>query len=183
MIAPSGRSRWRQKTANSLFARVLAKKFRGCGLCAGGDDQGHSRQGAPVAGSTAWSQCVEPGTPPQPGRPCWWEMGTTLLTLGDTQAALGAAQQAHDILQALLGQQPDSYGFAGATCRCHDKVGDVLVAQGNLPEALKSYRRASPSASGWRRPIPATRAGSAICRCRTTRSATCWWRRATCRRR
>ena len=28
-----------------------------------------------------------------------------------------------------------------AICRCrYDKVGDVLVAQGNLPEALKSYR-------------------------------------------
>ena len=33
------------------------------------------------------------------------------------------------------------------------------------------------------RPTPATPAGSAICRCPTTRSATCWWRRAVCRRR
>ena len=34
-----------------------------------------------------------------------------------------------------------------------------------------------------RRPTPATPAGSATCRCPTTGSATCWWRRAICRRR
>ena len=39
-----------------------------------------------------------------------------------------------------------------------------------------------PRAAG-RRPIPATPAGSATSRCRTTRSATCWWRRAIWRRR
>ncbi len=33
----------------------------------------------------------------------------------------------------------------------------------------------------WRKPTPATPAGSAICRCRTRRSATCRWRRATSR--
>ena len=48
---------------------------------------------------------------------------------------------------------------------------------------------ANPTATGWRsqtgwpRPTPATPAGSAICRCPTTRSAMCWWRRAICRRR
>ena len=49
----------------------------------------------------------------------------------------------------------------------HDKVGDVLVAQGNLAEALKSYPgqpRHSPTA--WPSPTPATPAGSAISRCR-----------------
>ena len=35
---------------------------------------------------------------------------------------------------------------------------------------------------GWRNPIPATPTGSAICRCRTRRSATCRRRRATLRR-
>ena len=42
---------------------------------------------------------------------------------------------------------------------------------------------ASPSQSAWPSPTPATRAGSAICRCRTTRSATCRWRRAIWRAR
>ena len=63
------------------------------------------------------------------------------------------------------------------------QIGDVLVAQGNLPEALKASAPRSPSSTVWRSPTPATPAGSATCRCRTTRSATCWWRRATCRRR
>ena len=45
------------------------------------------------------------------------ETSMTLLTLGDTQGALAAAQEARDILQALLAQQPDSDG-SGAICRC-----------------------------------------------------------------
>ena len=114
----------------------------------------------------------------------------------------------------------------------YNKVGDVQVAQGNLPAALgilsggprhhgasgevrsrqcrlaarsvgvvregrrraggagqsaggarHPIRRTSPSRSDWRSPIPAMPAGSAICRCRTRRSATCRWRRAICRRR
>ena len=45
----------------------------------------------------------------------------------------------------------------------YDKVGDVLVAQGNLPEALKSYRdslaiaerlaKADPGNAGWQRDL------------------------------
>ena len=44
-------------------------------------------------------------------------------------------------------------------------------------------RRASRSPSVWRKADPAMPAGSAISRCRTARSATCRWRRATWRRR
>ena len=58
------------------------------------------------------------------------------------------------------------------------------VAQGDLAgRADNPTATASPSASAWRRPTPATRAGSAICRCRSRRSATCRWRRATWRAR
>jgi tetratricopeptide (TPR) repeat protein len=45
----------------------------------------------------------------------------------------------------------------------YEKVGDVLVAQGNLPEALRSYRdslairdrlaKADPSNAGWQRDL------------------------------
>ena len=63
----------------------------------------------------------------------------------------------------------------------HDKIGDVLVAQGKLRRGAEGLpRRPRDRASGWRRPTPATPAGSAICRYPTTRSATCWWRRAIC---
>jgi hypothetical protein len=43
-------------------------------------------------------------------------------------------------------------------------LGDVRRAQGDLAGALKSYRTASPSGTGWPNPIPATPAGSAISR-------------------
>ena len=65
----------------------------------------------------------------------------------------------------------------------YDKIGDVLVAQGNLPEALKSYRDGLAIADRLAKADPGNAGGSAISRCPTTRSATCWWRRAICRRR
>ena len=47
----------------------------------------------------------------------------------------------------------------------YDKVGGVLEAQGNLAEALKSYRDSLAIAeTASPRPIPAMQAGSAICR-------------------
>ncbi|MGH9771140.1 MAG: hypothetical protein ACRD4Q_05505 [Candidatus Acidiferrales bacterium] len=44
----------------------------------------------------------------------------------------------------------------------YNKVGDVLVAQGNLPEAFKSYPAVSRLLTGWPRLIRAILAGSAI---------------------
>ena len=49
----------------------------------------------------------------------------------------------------------------------YNKIGDVLVAQGNLPEALKTFRDGLAIRSVWRNPTPATPAGSATCRCPT----------------
>ena len=62
----------------------------------------------------------------------------------------------------------------------YDKVGDAQLAQGDFVGALKSSI-ASPSWSGWRKPILAMPNGRAICRWRTARSATCELRRATLR--
>ena len=66
----------------------------------------------------------------------------------------------------------------------YDKVGDVLVTQGKLDEALQGLpdEPRHPRAPGGRRSA-AIRGGSATCRCPTTRSATCWWRRASSTRR
>jgi hypothetical protein len=55
-----------------------------------------------------------------------------------------------------------------------EKISNVQVAQDDPAGALKSYREASPPECASRNPILTTRAGRAICRCRTTR-----WRRAT----
>ena len=61
----------------------------------------------------------------------------------------------------------------------HDRIGDVQLAQGDLAGGADQLPGlASTSQSVWPQPIPATPAGSATCRCRTTRSATCRWRRA-----
>jgi hypothetical protein len=42
-----------------------------------------------------------------------------------------------------------------------DNVGNVLVAQGNLPEALKFYREDLAIPTVWPRPTPAMRSGKA----------------------
>ncbi len=53
-------------------------------------------------------------------------------------------------------------------------LGDVQRAQGDLAAALTSYQATLDIIStGWPRRTRAMPAGSAICRCRTTRSATC----------
>ena len=85
--------------------------------------------------------------------------------------------------ERLAKSDPGNAGWQRDLSVSYDKVGDVQVAQGDLPAALKSYRDSLAIASGWRSPIPATPAGSAICRCPTTRSATCRWRRAISPRR
>jgi len=53
-------------------------------------------------------------------------------------------------------------------------LGDLWMITGPLDRALGAYREAERAAR---------RATSAICRCPTSRSATCWLRRAICRRR
>ena len=56
----------------------------------------------------------------------------------------------------------------------YHKVGDVQAHKATLAAHSNPTARASPSASGWRHPIPPMPAGSAIWKCRTRRSATCW---------
>ena len=80
--------------------------------------------------------------------------------------------------ERLAKSDPGNAGWQRDLSVSYDKVGDVQVAQGNLRTRSPPIRRASPSPSAWRSPIPAMPAGSAICRCRTRRSATCRWRRA-----
>jgi hypothetical protein len=65
----------------------------------------------------------------------------------------------------------------------YEKIGDVLVTQSNLPEALKSYQadlaiadrlaKADPGNAGWRGDLSGCYG----------KIGDCWWRRAICRRR
>ena len=155
------------------------------------------------------------------------EVTSSLLAIGDTSAALAAAQQAKQILADLLAGNPESTDYQQELSVAYSRIGEAQAAQGDLAGALKSYRdslaifdrlatsdpsntkwqrelsvaysmvgdvqlaqgdlsrrsslttTASPSKTGWRDPIPATPAGSTICRWRTTRSAMRRWRRAT----
>ena len=65
----------------------------------------------------------------------------------------------------------------------YDRIGDVLVRQGNLPEALKSYQAGLAIRERWRGRTRATRTGSAIFRFPTTGSATFWFAKGICPRR
>ena len=57
-----------------------------------------------------------------------------------------------------------------AIFRCPiEKVGGVLAAQGNLPEALKSYQGSLAIVTASPRPIREMQDGSAIYRCPTRR--------------
>ena len=160
------------------------------------------------------------------------KVGDVLVAQGNLPEALKSYRDGLAIADRLAKSDPGNAGWQRDLSVSFNKVGDVLVAQGNLPEALKSYRDGLAIADrlaksrprqrrlaarsvgvvrqGWRRAggagqpaggaeilprqpgdhrssgevaTPATPAGSAICRCRSTRLATCWWRRATCRRR
>ena len=79
--------------------------------------------------------------------------------------------------------RPRQRRLAARSVGVYEKIGDVLVAQGNLPEALKAFRdslaiserlaKADPGNAGWQRDLSVSH----------ERSATCWWRRAICPRR
>ena len=64
----------------------------------------------------------------------------------------------------------------------HRQTVQRCVGKAILPARSNRTAIASPSESGWRNPTRATPAGSAICRFRTRRSATCRLRKAICRR-
>ena len=158
------------------------------------------------------------------------KVGDVQVAQGNLPAALTSYQAGLAIADRLAKSDPGNAGWQRDLSVSYDNVGDVQVAQGNLPAALTSYqaslairdragevrsrqrrlaarsvgvvrqcrRRAGGAGQSagradllsgeprhrrprWRSPIPATPAGSAICRCRTRESATCRWRRAICR--
>ncbi|HEY1931509.1 MAG TPA: tetratricopeptide repeat protein [Acetobacteraceae bacterium] len=79
--------------------------------------------------------------------------------IGETAQQLGAAKQALAIARSLADAAPDDKDRQRDLSVSDEKVGDVLVAQGNLPEALNRYRdglaiaerlaRADPGNAGW----------------------------------
>jgi hypothetical protein len=90
------------------------------------------------------------------GRDCAWGNFT------DSEGALlrGPIKR---IVDRLAKADPGNAGWLRDLAVAYNKVGDVLVAQGNLPEALKSYRdslaivdrlaKADPGNAGWLRDL------------------------------
>jgi tetratricopeptide (TPR) repeat protein len=91
------------------------------------------------------------------------EMTDSLLTAGDTAAALAAAQQAQTILQDLVTSSPDSTDYQRELSVSHNKIGDVLLAAGRREEALAAYQKsltirdklaaADPGNTQWQRDL------------------------------
>ena len=83
------------------------------------------------------------------------------------RAALGDVvplyERGKDVLQRLAGADPGNAGWQRDLSVSHNKIGDVLVAQGNLAQALESYRAslaiaerlagADPGNAGWQRDL------------------------------
>ena len=111
------------------------------------------------------------------------KVGDVLVAQGNLPEALKSYPRRLAISDRLAKADPGNAGWQRDLSVSYDRVGDVLVAQGNLPDALKSYPRrlaisdrlakSDPGNAGWQRDLSVS----------YDRSATCWWRRAICRRR
>ena len=111
------------------------------------------------------------------------QVGNVLVMQGDLAGALKSYRDGFAIMERLTRSDPGNAGWLRDLAVSYERIGNVLVAQGDLAARSRPTVTASPSGSGWRNPIPAMPAGSAIWRCRMRRSATCRWRKATLRAR
>jgi tetratricopeptide (TPR) repeat protein len=69
------------------------------------------------------------------------EMQRTLLTNGDTDGALAAADHARTILERLLASNPDSVEWQYHLSGTYTKLGDVLLKQNRLDEAFEAFHK------------------------------------------
>jgi tetratricopeptide (TPR) repeat protein len=60
--------------------------------------------------------------------------------LGDTGKQFARANEAYRLLAGLVAEKPDDTTYQGDLSVAYDGVGDVLVAQGKLDDALMAYR-------------------------------------------
>src|SRR5262249_11733424 len=79
--------------------------------------------------------------------------------LGDSGKQFARAAEALRLLSGLAAEKPDDPSYQSALSVAYAEIGSVLAAQGNLPEALKSFRdglaimerlaKADPTNAGW----------------------------------
>jgi tetratricopeptide (TPR) repeat protein len=86
--------------------------------------------------------------------------------LGDTGRQYARATKAHGLLTGLGAEKSDDIAYRHDLAVAYDEIGDMLLAQGKLPEALKSYRdglaigdetaKADPTNAAWLRDLSAS---------------------------
>jgi len=83
--------------------------------------------------------------------------------VGDTGRQHTRAIEAHRLLVGLAAEKPNDIAYQRDLSVAYNEIGDVLLAQGNLTDALKSYRddlavreqlaKADPANAGWQRDL------------------------------
>jgi hypothetical protein len=109
-------------------------------------------------------------TPELQYRKAWMliEFARNYAALGDTNKQRERVTEAYRLLAGLAAQAPADTTYQRDLSVAYDEVGDVLVAQGNLAEALKSFRdglairarlaQADPGNAGWQRDLAVSHA-------------------------
>ncbi len=115
-------------------------------------------------------------------------VGNVQMAQGDLDGALKSYCESLATAERLAKSDPSNALWQRDLSVAYNKVGEVQAEQGDLAGALKSYReglaiverlaKSDPGNAEWLNPIPAMQAGSAICRCRSLRSAMSKWPRA-----
>jgi tetratricopeptide (TPR) repeat protein len=91
------------------------------------------------------------------------EFARDYAALGNTGAQRARVNEAHQLMQGLAAESKGNDTFRRGLSVTYEEIGDVLAAQGNLPEALKSYRdslairaalvEGTPANTGWQRDL------------------------------
>ena len=100
---------------------------------------------------------------------------------GDLGAALSVYHEAQAIADRQAHSDPGNIFWQGELSIGNEKIGDVQMAQGDLVAALKSYEAKREIISRLAQADPGNAVWQYDLSVRTTRSATCRWRRAICR--
>jgi hypothetical protein len=100
-------------------------------------------------------------TPELPYRKAWMliQFARNYAILGDTGKQFARANEAYRLLGGLAAKKPDDTTYQRDLSVAYDEVGNVLMAQGKLSEALQAYRdslairerlaKADPGNAGW----------------------------------
>jgi tetratricopeptide (TPR) repeat protein len=68
------------------------------------------------------------------------EFARNYAILGDTSKQFSSTKEAYELLAGLAAEKPEDETYQRDLSIAYGEVGDVLVAQGNLTEALQTYR-------------------------------------------